>query len=115
VSERTARGPMIHDGAVYPPAGCPRARSDCSPLSRVSSPNYESFMCCGETDAAPVPTDRLRLCVLSTHSTGVDVMVNFDERDATDTAYVLLGGLSVFAQDAAMRPAPSAESASKCE
>lgn len=102
---RHPSGPTIHDGAVYPPAGCPRGRADCAPLSRVASPKYESFMCCGETDAAPVPTDRLRLCVLSTHSTGVDVMANFDERDATDTAYVLLGGLSVFAQDRAGRDA----------
>lgn len=100
---RSASGPTMHDGAVYPPAGCPRGRTDCSPLSRVASPRHESFMCCGETAAAPVPTDRLRLCVRSTHSTGVDVLMNFDERDATDTAYVLLGGLSVFAQDRANR------------
>jgi hypothetical protein len=51
-------------------------------------------MCCGETDAAPVPTDRLRLCVVSTHATGVDVLVNFDERDAVHTSSVLLAGLS---------------------
>jgi hypothetical protein len=91
----------IHDGAVTPPAGCPRQRTDCTPLARVSSPQFESFMCCGETASAPVPTDRLRLCVRSTHKHGVDVLVNFDERDATDTAYVLLGGLSAFAQDLA--------------
>lgn len=51
-------------------------------------------MCCGETTNAPVPTDRLRLCIKSTHEHGVDVLVNVDERDAVHTASVLLGGLS---------------------
>ena len=95
---RKADGQRIHDGAVTHPAGCPRKRTDCSPLARVASPEYESFMCCGETDAAPVPTDRLRLCILSTHATGVNVLVNLDERDATDVAAVLLGGMSSMAQ-----------------
>lgn len=100
---RTFDGPTIHDGTIYGPSRvCPRGRSDCAPLSRCASPQFQSFMCCGETDAAPVPSDRLRLCVKSTHDNGpVDIMVNFDERDATDTAYVLLGGLSAFATDRA--------------
>ena len=98
---RAVDGQRIHDGMVTHPSGCPRKRGDCSPLARVASPNYESFMCCGETHSAPVPTDVLRLCILSTHSTGVNVLVNLDERDATDVASVLLGGLSSFAQDKA--------------
>ncbi len=88
----------IHDGEINHVGGCPRKRTDCEAMARVSSPNFESYMCCGETDAAPVPTDRLRLCIVSTHSTGVDVMVNLDERDAIDTAFVLLGGMSSLAQ-----------------
>lgn len=99
----------IHDGNFNTPAGCPRGRSDCVPLARIASKlelGPPSFICCGETDAAPVPTDRLRLCVKSSHDNGpVDIMVNFDERDATDTAYVLLGGLSCFAQDKAFNQA----------
>lgn len=79
-------------------------------MARTASPNFESFMCCGETDAAPVPTDRLRLCILSTHATGVDVMVNLDERDAIDTAYVLFAGMSSLAQAKAASPAASSES-----
>lgn len=100
----------IHDGNFNTPAGCPRGLlAECTPLARISSTpglGPESFMCCGETNVAPVPTDRLRLCVKSTHDQGpVDVIMNFDERDATDTAYVLLGGLSCFAQDRAISQA----------
>ncbi len=59
-------------------------------------------MCCGETAAGrrSVSTDRFRLCILSTHKTGVDQIVNLDERDVVDTASVLLGALS---SDAANR------------
>lgn len=91
---QVADGPVLHDGAIFDPRGCPRRRTDCYPLGRYASPGYESFMCCGETAAAPVATDRLRLCVKSTHEHGVDVMFNLDERDAVHTATVLLGGLS---------------------
>ncbi len=89
-------GKRIFDGVVLAPSGCPRKLSDCLPSSRVSSPKYESFMCCGETNAEqrPVLTDRFRLCILSTHKTGVDLIVNLDERDVIDTASVLLGALS---------------------
>lgn len=91
---RPMDGPALHDGAIFDPKRCPRGRADCAPLSRYASPDYESFMCCGETGSAPVATDRLRLCVKSTHEHGVDVLVNLDERDAVHTATVLLGGLS---------------------
>lgn len=86
----------IFDGVIDAPGGCPRHLSDCLPSSRVASPDYESFMCCGETakEQRTVPTDRFRLCIKSTHRTGVDVMVNLDERDVIDTASVLLGALS---------------------
>ena len=89
------------DGEVRHPSGCPRGLTNCVPLARVSSPAFESFTCCGETNAAPVPTDILRLCILSTHDTGVDVSVYLDRRDATDTATVLLGALSSLAQESA--------------
>lgn len=92
--QRQREGPAIQDGAIHDAKGCPRSRSDCWPLARHASAGYESFMCCGETKAAPVPSDRLRLCVKSTHAHGVDVMVNLDERDAVHAASVLLGGLS---------------------
>jgi len=84
----------IHDGAVRSIAGCPRGRTDCTALGRYASPEYESFMCCGETDAAPVATDHLRLCIKAQHAHGVDIMVNLDERDAVHSAAVLLAGLS---------------------
>jgi len=89
-------GKRIFDGVVLTPKGCPRELTDCLPLSRVASPEYESFMCCGETAEAErtVPTDRFRLCIKSTHRTGVDLTVNLDERDVIDTASVLLGALS---------------------
>jgi len=102
MTERVRDGAAIHDGMVTHPGGCPRHRTDCAPLARVASPDFESFMCCGETASAPVPTDRLRLCIRSTHKHGVDVLVNLDPRDATDTATVLLGGLSSLAQEAAL-------------
>ena len=94
-------GKRIFDGVIQCPSVCPRKLSDCKPLSRVSSPEYESFMCCGETDedGRTVPTDRFRLCILSTHRTGVDLTVNLDERDVIDTASVLLGALSYDAVD----------------
>ncbi len=98
-----SRVPRIFDGVVVCPKGCPRKLFDCLPSSRVASPEYESFMCCGETaeDSRSVPTDRFRLCILSTHKTGVDLMVNLDERDVIDTAAVLLGALSYDAVGAA--------------
>jgi len=93
--ERVQDGQALHDGGIYSPAGCPRGLgSQCSPLSRIASPAFESFMCCGQTHSAPVPTDRLRLCIKSTHATGVDLLVNLDERDTVHTASVLMGGLS---------------------
>jgi hypothetical protein len=91
---REREGITLHDGAIYDPKGCPRGRSDCQPLARIASPGYESFMCCGETASAPVASDRVRLCQKSTHAHGVDLMVNFDERDAVHTASVLLSALS---------------------
>lgn len=91
---RSREGAQLHDGAIHDPHGCPRGRTDCSPLARIASPGYESFMCCGETASAPVPTDRIRFCQKSTHAHGVDLLVNFDERDAVHTASVLLSGLS---------------------
>ncbi len=90
----------IFDGFVPHPEGCPRGRTDCQALSRVASPNYESFMCCGETneDSRLVPQDGFRLCVKSTHKYFANIMVNLDQRDAIDTASVLLGALSSDAQ-----------------
>jgi hypothetical protein len=42
-----------------------------------------------------VPEDRIRLCVKSTHDRKpVDLMVNFDDRDAIDALAVLSAGLS---------------------
>ena len=93
---RTRDGETIHDGLITHPEGCPKAAGDCRPFSRVASPGYESFMCCGEThpEGRNVPTDIFRLCIGSTHETGVDLTVNLDERDAIDVASVLLAGLS---------------------
>ena len=103
----TRDGALVHDGEMVHPRGCPRLRTDCLPLARVASPDFASFMCCGETDTAPVPTDRLRFCIRSTHEHGVDILVNLDERDAVDTASVLLGGMSsLAAAKAADRGAP---------
>ncbi len=94
-------GKRIFDGVVLTPKGCPRELTDCLPLSRVASPEYESFMCCGETTEGQrtVPDDRFRLCILSTHRSGVDLTVNLDKRDVIDTASVLLGALSYDAVD----------------
>ena len=93
-------GKRIFDGVVTHPNGCPRARDDCEALSRVSSDDFESFMCCGETKEAnrAVPEDRFRLCIKSTHDHGIDSLVNLDQRDVIDTASVLLGALSSDAQ-----------------
>lgn len=91
---REKDGPALHDGAIYDPVGCPRGLTECAPLSRIASPGFTSFMCCGETAAAPVPTDRLRLCIKSTHDTGVDIQVNLDERDVVHASSVLMGGLA---------------------
>lgn len=95
----------IHDGNFNTPAGCPRGLLHvCTPLSRIASADGKSFICCGETAAAAVPTDRIRLCLKSEFVMrgAVDVMMDLDERDATDTAYVLLGALSAFAQERAI-------------
>lgn len=92
---RARDGDALHDGGIYDPTGCPRGLGNqCAPLSRIASPAFESFMCCGQTNSAPVPTDRLRLCIKSTHKTGVDLLVNLDERDAVHIASVLMGGLA---------------------
>lgn len=92
---RVADGETLHDGGIYDPTGCPRGLdSQCTPMSRIASPGFGSFMCCGQTHSAPVPTDRLRLCIKSTHKTGVDLLVNLDERDTVHTAAVLMGGLA---------------------
>ena len=90
---REIDGGTLHDGAIYDPKGCPREMADCQPLARYASRGFTSFMCCGQTANAPVPTDRLRLCIKSTHATGVDVLVHLDERDTVHTAAVLLAGL----------------------
>lgn len=92
--ERKIVGSQVHDGEVQSLGGCPRGRTDCGALARYASLGPESFMCCGETRAAPVPADRLRLCIKADHEHGVDIMVNLDERDVAHTAAVLLAGLS---------------------
>lgn len=91
---RLRDGPVVQDGAIHDAKGCPRGRTDCWPLARYSSANFESFICCGETKSAPVPSDRLRVCEKSTHAHGIDRMVNYDERDVVHTASVILAGLS---------------------
>ena len=93
---RTRAGETIHDGLITHPEGCPKAAGDCRPLSRVASPDFESYMCCGETtpEGRSVPGDIFRLCIGGTHKTGVGLVVNMDERDVIDTASVLLAGLS---------------------
>ena len=93
---RTRAGETVHDGLITHPEGCPKAAEDCWPLSRVASEGFESFMCCGEThpEGRSVPGDIFRLCIGGTHKTGVDLVVNMDERDVIDTASVLLAGLS---------------------
>lgn len=104
--QRIREGSQIHDGAVPYLSGCPRKLSGCTPMARVASPEFASYMCCGETDTAPVPTDVIRLCIFSSHDNKpVDLLVNLDRRDATDVASVLLGGLSSLAQaDAGRAP-----------
>jgi hypothetical protein len=92
-------GDRIFDGEVTHPAGCPRGMDDCSPLARVASEGYASFMCCGENSEATrkVPGDRFRFCMRSIrgdHPLGVDILVNLDERDLVDTASVLMGAFS---------------------
>ncbi len=94
---RKQEAPTLHDGEIVAPQGkCPKGMVDCWALSRVASEDYESFMCCGETtpESRSVPTDIFRLCIRSDHETGVDLMVNLDERDVIDTSSVLLGALS---------------------
>lgn len=95
-----ARSLRIFDGAVPSPAGCPRNRNDCAATSRIASPDYTSFMCCGETtpESRSVAGDIFRLCIKSTHKTGVDLLVNLDKRDMVDTASVIMGALSSYAQ-----------------
>lgn len=93
---RVRDGQTLHDGSIYDPHGCPRGLDhQCSPLSRIASPAFASFMCCGQTNSAPVPSDRLRLCIKSTHDRSpVDLLVNLDERDTVHAASVLMGGLA---------------------
>ena len=92
---RLPEGPQCHDGIFNPLQGCPRGRTDCTPVARRASPEFESYFCCGLTNAAPVPEDVVRLCVKSTHARGpVDLLVNFDDRDAIDAIAVLSAGLS---------------------
>lgn len=99
MAERTREGSQIHDGEVPFLAGCPRGLRDCNAMARVAAPEFTSYVCCGETDAAAVPTDVLRLCIKSSHDRKpVDLMVNLDRRDAIDVASVLLGGMSSLAQ-----------------
>jgi hypothetical protein len=101
---RERDGVVDDAGSRHVPHGCPRGRDDCQPLSRCASVGMGSYMCCGQTDSAPVPTDILRLCIKSTHDRGpVDVLVNIDKRDATDTAWVLLGGLASLELDDALK------------
>ena len=103
------RGKRIFDGVIQHPAGCPRGRQDCEPLSRISSPGFESYYCCGETSGGPVPQDTYRLCIAAAHDHGVDVMVNLDARDVIDTAAVLLAGLSSVAQSGVYSPVDAEE------
>jgi len=99
MSERVSEGTRIHDGEVTFVAGCPRGLTDCTAVARIASPDFASFLCCGETNAAPVPTDVLRLCIKSSHDRKpVDLLVNLDRRDAIDVSAVLLAGMSSLAQ-----------------
>lgn len=85
----------LWDGETKHPGGCPRGRNDCAGLARLSSGGYASFMCCGHTTGAPVPSDTHRLCIYSSHDNSpIDVMVNLDTRDVIDVISVLSAKLS---------------------
>lgn len=99
MAERRVEGSQVWDGQMWQLAGCPRGRADCTATARRASPGFESYMCCGETNGAPVPTDVLRLCIKSSHDRKpVDILVNLDRRDAIEVSAVLLAGMSGLAQ-----------------
>ena len=83
------------------PDKCFRGKSTCKPLSSIESDINEedgmphSFICVGMNDGSEVPEDRQQdKYTVCWHNSSLDDMSFWDKRDLTDTASVLLQGLS---------------------
>ena len=76
------------------PEKCLRDYSNCNPLSQIESNDKGSFVCMGENDGSNrvVPQDKFTLCW---KNEAFDECSHWDKRDLTDTASVILQGLSV--------------------
>ena len=91
------------------PERCLRDRSDCQPLAQIQSDDGPpSFICCGYNDGTTrtEPGDRFRLCWKSKH---IDELSDWDQRDLTDTASIILQALSIDGQVDLGGREPSAE------
>lgn len=85
--------PAMFEGLMIPEY-CPRGRDDCCSLNFIIAHGHESFICCGANDGEnrEVDQDKYRVCFKNKI---IDDMQDYDKRDLTQTAAVLLGGLAI--------------------
>lgn len=76
------------------PEKCLRCLKDCEPLAQIESDDKSSFICVGKNDGTTrkVNQDKYRLCW---HNEETDEMHDYDQRDLTDQASVIIQALSV--------------------
>lgn len=80
---------------IWVPIYCPRNRADCKSLSQIITTGHASFICCGEHNNGLIPQDRYRVCF---KNPVIDDMTDYDERDITQTASVLIGAAAYIAE-----------------
>lgn len=84
----------LDDQKMELPEKCLRNREDCEPRAQIASDNGKSFICCGRNDGTgrTVDQDCFTVCWKNGE---IDTRDNWDRRDITDTASVLIQALSV--------------------
>jgi len=76
------------------PKKCLRNLDDCQPISQICADDNSSFVCCGLNDGSTrkFKLDKFRLCWKNEE---INEMSDWDKRDLTDTASVIVQALSV--------------------
>lgn len=80
--------------AIELPEKCLRQLDTCEPFAQIVADNAASFICMGENDG----TERVHkqdCYTMCWKNSEVDEIGHWDKRDLTDTASVILQGLSI--------------------
>jgi len=79
---------------IYLPEKCLRNLDDCQPIAQICADDISSFVCCGLNDGTnrKLKQDKFRVCWKNEE---INETSDWDKRDLSDTASVLVQALSV--------------------